>query len=88
MKEGTAVLSSFDNQQQYGLPSPLDAIEKLREELLHKTVTDAQLVKETGDLLFQFADNSSYQVFNFTGYEAWEINFPDGTGEYSNYVFE
>ena len=46
------------------------------------------IVKETGDLLFQFADNIKLEVFNFTGYEAWEINSPDGTCEYSNYVFE
>jgi hypothetical protein len=25
-------------------------------------------------------------VFNFTGYEVWEIHFPDGTGEYSPYA--
>jgi len=26
------------------------------------------------------------QILNFTGYEIWEIRFPDGTGEYSNYA--
>ena len=26
------------------------------------------------------------QVFNFTSYEVWEICFPNGTGEYSNYA--
>jgi len=46
-----------------------------------------RLDKETGDLLFQFADGIHVQVFNFTGYEVWEIHFPDGTGEYSNYVY-
>jgi hypothetical protein len=83
-KDGKAGISSFDHQQQYGLPGPIDAIEKLQEELQHKTVTDAQLDKETGDLLFQFAGNIKLQVLNFTAYEIWEINFPDGTVEYSN----
>jgi hypothetical protein len=26
------------------------------------------------------------QVLNFAGYEIWEIEFPDRTGEYSNYA--
>jgi hypothetical protein len=43
IEEGTAGLGSFDHQQPYGLPAPLDALEKAREQLQHKTVTDAQL---------------------------------------------
>jgi hypothetical protein len=57
----------------------------LQEELQNKTVTDARLDKETGDLLFHFAESVKFQAFNFTCYEIWDISFPDGTVEYSNY---
>ena len=85
-KDGKAGISSFDHEQQYGLPAPIDAIKELQERLREKAVTDARLDRATGDLLFQFADNTMLQIFNFTGYEVWEISFPDGTGEYSNYA--
>jgi hypothetical protein len=83
-KDGKASVSSFDHQQQYGLPAPIDVITELQEHLRDKSVTDARLDGETGDLLFLFSENIKFQVFNFTGYEIWEISFPDGTGEYSN----
>jgi hypothetical protein len=50
-----------------------------------KLVTSASADFETGDLRFEFSSNLKLQVFNFTGYEVWEMNFPDGTVEYSNY---
>jgi hypothetical protein len=49
-------------------------------------MTEAQLDKEISDLLFQFTENTKLQIFAFTGYEVWEISFPDGTGEYSNHA--
>jgi hypothetical protein len=85
-KDNRAVLSSFDHQQQYGLPAPIDAIKGLQEQLQDKTVSDVRLDRETGDLRFQFTDNIKLQVFNFTGYEVWEISFATGGGEYSNYA--
>ena len=84
-KNGNASISSFDHQQQYGLPRPIDAIKELQEHLHDRQITDARLDGETGDLFFVFAENTKLQIFNFTGYEIWEIRFPDGTGEYSNY---
>ena len=86
IQDGRAGTSSFDHRRKYGLPAPVDAIKELQELLQDRAVTDARLDKETGDLLFQFAGNIKLQVFNFTGYEIWDIIFPDGTGEYSNYA--
>ena len=85
-KDGRAGTSSFDHQQQYGLSTPIDAIAELRGQLQNRIVTDAKLDGESGDLLFEFSDNIKFRVFNFTGYEVWEIHFADGTGEYSNYA--
>jgi hypothetical protein len=85
-QDGKAKISSFDHQQQYGLPAPLDAIKELQQELQNKLVTEAHLDGESGDLLFQFSGRIKFQVLNLTGYEVWEINFRDGTGELSNYA--
>jgi hypothetical protein len=79
-------ISSFDHQQQYGLPAPIDAIRELQELIQDKFVIDARLDGETGDLIFNFDGNIKLQIFNFTGYEVWEITFPNGAVEHSNYA--
>jgi hypothetical protein len=86
LEGGKATISSFDHRQKYGLPEPIDAIKRLQELLRGKLVLSAALDHSTGDLLFEFEGMACLQVFNFTGYEIWEIRFSDGTGEYSNYV--
>ena len=80
IKDGRASISNFDHGQQYGLPAPIDAVALLATDLQGRLVTDAQHDKETGDLLFWFTNDMKCQILNFTGYEIWEINFPDGTG--------
>ena len=86
IKDGRAFMSSFDHLQKYGLPAPIDAITTLRTELDNSQCTAVQLDGETGDLILHFSVKLKLQIFNFTGYEIWEISFPDGTGQYSNYV--
>lgn len=86
VRDGEMPLSSFDHRQKYGLPTPIDAIVDLKNILQDKSVTDVHRNKATGDLIFRFTNEIEFQVLNFTGYEVWEIHFPDGTGEYSNYV--
>jgi hypothetical protein len=85
-KDGSANISSFDHEQKYGLPAPINAVEELKSHLGDKVLIDVRLDKETGDLLFRFSDGIIFHVFNFTGYEVWEIHFPDGSGEYSNFA--
>jgi hypothetical protein len=86
VKRDKAGVSSFDHDQKYGLPAPIDAFQQLEGELEGKRVTDALLDARTGDLLFGFEEDVEFRAFNFTGYEAWEIHFPNGTGEYSPYA--
>ena len=78
--------SSFDHQQKYGLPAPIDAYERIRWHLEGKTLREAKWDVRTGDLILSFEFNIELQVFNFTGYEDWDIHFSDGTGELSNHV--
>lgn len=85
IKDKRAAVSSFDHKQIYGLPAPINAVEVLRDELSTRRVIAADLDQETGDLSFTFSESLLVQVFNFTGDEIWELRFPDGTVEYSNY---
>ena len=84
IQDGRASWSSFDHQQQYGLPAPIDAEEKVISQLDGKICSNVQFDSETADLTLVFGKTTKLQVFNFTGYEIWDIIFPDGTGEYSN----
>lgn len=86
IKKGKAHFSNFDHQQQYGMPERINAKKDLSEELSNKEVVSAEIDKETGDLIFKLTDNLKLEVLNFTGYEVWEMTFPDGSGEYSNYA--
>jgi len=86
IKKGREPISSFD-QPEESTPAA-NAIGKLNEQLQDENVNTATLDRETGDILFQFSGNIRLQVFNVAGYEAWEIRFPDGTFEFSTYVFE
>lgn len=86
IKAGKPLVSIFDHHQQYGLPTPIDAISVLRHELVDKPVVDAVLVEATGDLRFRFGGDLELQIFNFTGYEIWEVTFFDGTQEWSNHA--
>jgi hypothetical protein len=83
---GQALLSSFDHQKRYGLPAPIDAKEQISSLLEGKTCNDVQFDSETADLSLIFGEATTLQVFNFTAYEIWEMKFPDGTVEYSNYA--
>jgi hypothetical protein len=83
---GRPFVSIFDHRQRYGLPAPVDAIGMLRKELVGKLIEDATMDDVTGDLHFRFHGDVRLQVFNFTAFEIWDVKFPDGTGELSNYA--
>jgi len=78
-------ISNFDQNQKYGLEKEIKAVEELGKIISGEQITTAILERDTGDLEF-IMGNKKLRLFNFTGYEVWEISFPDGTGEYSNYA--
>jgi hypothetical protein len=86
IQDGRALLSSFDHRKKYGLSTPIDAKEQISSLLEGKLCNDVQFDSEAGDLTLVFGETTKLQVFNFTAYEIWQIQFPDGTGEYSNYA--
>jgi hypothetical protein len=82
------IISSFDHKQKYGLPAAIDAKQDMRSLLENTILTEATIDRKSGDLHFAFVDGATLEVFGFSAYEMWEISFPDGSGEYSNYVRE
>jgi len=86
VEDGRPIFGSFDHRQTYGRPTAIDAIQLLQERLAGETVTEALFYQATGDFLFRFTHDTMLEIWNVTGYEVWEIRFPDGTGEYSNYA--
>ena len=86
VKDSKAFLSSFDDRQRYGGPAPIDAVATLGSELTGRSCSAVQLDEDTGDLVLQLSDRLRLRVFNFTSYEIWQIIFPNGGVQYSNYV--
>jgi hypothetical protein len=85
LEGGRQFISSFDHQQKYGLPDPIDAKNELRKKAIGKMVLSAVIENKAGDTHFELSDSLELQVFNFTGYENWTVYFQDGTVEYANY---
>lgn len=81
--DGRAQVSCFDHLHQYGLPERIDAVQALRSALTGRRRQAMRLDVETGDLPLVFDGAVQLQVFRFTGYEAWELTFPDGSRAYS-----
>ena len=69
IRNGKPHTSSFDHQQKYGLPAPIDAFAQIAEALDGKSVLEAKWDARTGDVILSFELNVELQVFNFTGYE-------------------
>lgn len=85
IRAGRPIVSIFDHRQKYGLPAPIDAIEVLRQAVTGGRVSNASM-NRAGDLLLTFDGGLDVEVFNFTGFEIWELRFSDGAGQYSNYA--
>lgn len=86
IRDGKSHTSSFDHQQTYGLPAPIDAFARIAESLDGTILREAKWNPRTGDLVFSFEPELELQVFNFTGYEDWEVHFSNGTDEYSPFA--
>jgi hypothetical protein len=78
--------SIFDHKEKYGQANAFDSIGQLKKDLLGQTIDQVLLDTTTGDLLFRFKQGLRLEVFNFTAFEIWDIQFPDGTQEFSNHL--
>jgi hypothetical protein len=88
IKKGRSCVTSFDEGQKYGLPQPIDSATKATEAVADLAIAQAKINKVTGDIEIEFSRGDRLQLFSFTSYEDWQINFPNGATELSNYAFE
>ena len=76
---GAIALGSVDDQQQFGLPAPID-VQVIAGELLHgMQVTGVEATPASSDLVLQFDGERRLELFNSSsGYEGWTLSSPSG----------
>jgi hypothetical protein len=72
-------LTSEDDGQRFGVQQPVDAIAELSSALVGRTVDSIGVIPGTADLTLGFGSNVLQAISNSAGYEAWQIEGPEGT---------
>lgn len=71
---------SLDNGQQFGLPKPVNLVEKLTEELMGKHLLEIKIKQGTADVLLTLTDNFQIEIFiSSSGYESYNFSIGDKT---------
>ena len=79
LEGNTLVLTSQDNGQLFGRKHPVDAISDLSQRLIGRSVESVGVTAGTADLTVGFGRNLLQVVSNSSGYEAWQVEGPEGT---------
>ena len=81
MADGIIAYGYEDHAQQFGLPAPIDGLEKTNGLILNKTVQAVEIRDDTSDLTISFADQRALECLNMSmGYEGWHLT--DGVDLY------
>jgi hypothetical protein len=76
--DGIAVTSE-DHGQKFGLPSPVDAAERVTSRLASLSVQSVSLDPKTGDLFVSFGERLCLQFLQMScGYESWRATTEQG----------
>lgn len=68
-----------DDGQRFGLPKPVNGVERAMGLLSGKRIVSVDVSPDSGDLRVRFADTTVLEVFNnSSGYEAWHAVAADG----------
>ena len=69
------VVSSEDQDQQFGLPAPVDAAREVLSRAADRTVESASVAAGTGDLTIQFPGKMCLHLLQLSsGYESWRLS--------------
>jgi hypothetical protein len=72
VKGGSIVLAASDHAQRFGLPAPVNVLEKISEYIGAALVESVEIDQETADLCIRFSDSNRLDAFNYSsGYEGW-----------------
>jgi hypothetical protein len=79
VEHGSVVLCGEDHGQQFGLPSPVDAVERATALLSGRRVAGAQLREATADVVIEFDGDCRLEIIpDSMGYESWQLRDPSG----------
>ena len=66
---------SFDNEQQFGLPKPIDMVEELNQVLTGKRLTKIEVLENTFDLTLTLTDGLKIDIYiASSGYESYDFS--------------
>lgn len=72
--EASIEVTSEDDGQKFGLPSPVNAAEQLKAKIGENRISDVRIDEATSDLTFHFGQGLRLEVINTSGgYEAWSL---------------
>jgi len=70
-------ISSMDHMHQFGLPSPYDAEQDIRDKVEGKVIRRVDSIAITGDLILSFDDGRIEIICTSSGYEAYQLYGPN-----------
>lgn len=84
IKAGKASISSLTTNRNTVYQLSLMRLRNCKRNFRIEFAAGAKLDRRTGNLL-RFAGDIELQLFNLIGYGVWDVSFPDGTAQYSNF---
>lgn len=96
LKDREIVRVSCDNEQQFGLPKPINLAEEMNDCVKGKKLIEIKVKQDTADLLLTLTDNLQIEIFiSSSGYESYNFMIDNknyiglGSGDiaiYDNYT--
>ena len=75
LKRNKIIFVSLDNDQQFGLPKPINLVEELNKVLKGKSLTKIEVIKDTYDLLLSLTDELKFEIYiASSGYETYDFS--------------
>ena len=72
------IFVSLDNEQQFGLPKPIDLAEELNKILIGKRLKKIDVIKDTFDLSLTFTEELKLEIYiASSGYETYDFSIND-----------
>jgi len=69
------IFVSLDNEQQFGLPQPIDLAEQLNKILIGKRLKKIDVIKDTYDLSLTFTEELKLEIYiASSGYETYDFS--------------
>ena len=79
LADGSLARTGEDDGQSFGHKSPVDGISDLSVGLIGCALHSVEVVPGTADLILSFGHHVLQVVSNSSGYEAWQVEGPQGT---------